>query len=201
MSRELQLLHISPGPWFNLFDCSTAHVTPDLNLFPFHYPYEPKNHLAFTASSCHLQVGLTNMQAISDLLPPRLQQLRRSKHPKHSPLTTSDLEATDNSEANGDPNDNEFSDTSILLPASQPSSFIPLKATQYLTQSHHDIRVAVKTLLLSTLIYASIGIWLIWSMHGMHRDGAVTDIDGICMERVARYCKFGFGLLPCFMCS
>lgn len=82
--------------------------------------------------------------------------------------------------------DSESHDSDTLLPSDPSAPSLPLK-TSALDRSSRDIRVAVKTLVLCSIIYLGAGLWLGLSV----RNAAfVPDADDFCMHHVSRYCKF-----------
>lgn len=81
--------------------------------------------------------------------------------------------------------DSESLDSDTLLP-SDPSTASPSLKASALDRSSRDIRVAAKTLLLSTAVYLVVGLWL---AYGVRNAAVVTDVDGFCMHHVSRYCK------------
>jgi hypothetical protein len=79
--------------------------------------------------------------------------------------------------------DSESDDSETLLPPS--SSPLPRK-TSALDRSSRDLRVAVKTLVLCTIVYLGAGLWIAYSFQNAT---LVADADGFCMHHVSRYCK------------
>ena len=81
--------------------------------------------------------------------------------------------------------DSESLDSDTLLPSDPSTASLSLKA-RALDRSSRDIRVAVKTLLLSTAVYLGVGLWL---AYGVRNSAVVADVDDFCMHHVSRYCK------------
>jgi hypothetical protein len=80
--------------------------------------------------------------------------------------------------------DSESLDGETLLTSSQADPE-PLE-TKTLDRSSRDIRIAAKTLVLSTIVYLGVGLWL---TIGIQNATIVSDTDAFCMYRVQRYCK------------
>jgi hypothetical protein len=81
--------------------------------------------------------------------------------------------------------DSESPDSDTLLPSDPSTASISLKASA-LDRSGRDIRVAVKTLLLSTAVYLGVGLCL---AYGARNAAVFTNVDDFCMRHVSRYCK------------
>lgn len=91
------------------------------------------------------------------------------KAPKHSRLPQSDTENLDNE---------------TLLPSSLSTSLSPLKAIPL--HSRAEYRVALKSFILCTVVYLSVGVWIAFSVR---RAVFVTDADEFCIGHVSQYCK------------
>jgi hypothetical protein len=91
----------------------------------------------------------------------------RPKH-KHAPLPQRDSECLD---------------TETLLSSSPSEASLP-DNTRALSRSSRDIRIAVRTLALCTVIYLGAGLWLISSLR---YDIFVADVDDTCLHHVSRY--------------
>jgi hypothetical protein len=70
----------------------------------------------------------------------------------------------------------------------------PLKEDT-LDRSSRDIRIAAKTLVLSTIVYLGVGLWLTL---GIQNATIVSDTDAFCMHRVQRYCKLSWSSADMF---
>jgi hypothetical protein len=90
--------------------------------------------------------------------------------------------------------DSESVDNETLLPSDPLTASLPLK-TIALDRSSRDIRIAVKTLLLSTIVYLGVGLWL---AYGIRNAAVVTDADDFCIHHVSRYCKLFERCVPHF---
>jgi hypothetical protein len=93
----------------------------------------------------------------------------RDKH-KHTRLPQSDSEGLD-------------SDT-LLCPSPSRAS-LPLKASAP-DPSIRDIKIAVRTLVLCTIVYVGAGLWFASSFR---HAAFVSDADDFCLQHVSRYCK------------
>ena len=81
--------------------------------------------------------------------------------------------------------DSDSLDSEALLSSSPSATSLPLKAS-FVDQSGRDLKVAVKTLILSSVVYLGVGLWLLLSI----RNAAILrSVDDICMDHVSRYCK------------
>jgi hypothetical protein len=80
--------------------------------------------------------------------------------------------------------DSESLDSDTLLPSEQSGP--KLLETRTPERSSHDIRIAVKTLVLSTVVYFGAGLWLVLSIQNAT---IVSNTDEFCMHHVSRYCK------------
>jgi hypothetical protein len=94
--------------------------------------------------------------------------LFRSKH-KHSRLPQ---------------RDSENLDSETFLPPAQTDSE-PLNE-KILDRSSRDIRIAAKTLVLSTIVYLGVGLWLTL---GIRNATIVSDTDAFCLHHIQHYCK------------
>lgn len=81
--------------------------------------------------------------------------------------------------------DSESLDSDTLL-NSLPSDEKLLLKTQTLERSSRDIKVAVRTLILSSIVYVGVGLWLVYSIHDAT---IVSDADDFCLHHVSRYCE------------
>jgi hypothetical protein len=80
--------------------------------------------------------------------------------------------------------DSESLDSDNLLPSDPSNTSLPLK-TSALDRSARDLRVAVKTLVICSIVYLGVGLWLGLSV----RDATVvSDADDFCMHHVSRFC-------------
>jgi hypothetical protein len=78
--------------------------------------------------------------------------------------------------------DSESNDSETLLSSDSSSP----QSTKAIDRSSRDIRVAVKAILLCTLVYIGAGAWIAYSVQNAT---FVADADDFCMHRVSRYCK------------
>ena len=81
----------------------------------------------------------------------------------------------------------ESLDSDTLLPSQPSTESLPLKA-KVLEQSSRDAKIAVRTLILSSIVYLGVGLWLASSVR---RTTVVADADDFCLHHVSRYCKSG----------
>jgi hypothetical protein len=95
---------------------------------------------------------------------------RTRNNPKHSRLPQQDSESLDSNR---------------LLPSSPPTASCLLKDT-VLDRSRRDVSIAVKTLIISTVVYLGAGLWLVSSFRNAT---FVADVDDVCLHHVSRYCK------------
>jgi hypothetical protein len=95
---------------------------------------------------------------------------RTRTQPKHSRVPQQEQESLD-------------SDT--LLPSSSSVESCQPKASA-LDRSSHDVKIAVKTLVLSTIVYLGVGLWLASSIRNAT---VVADVDDLCLHHVSHYCK------------
>ncbi|KAH3908423.1 hypothetical protein HBH56_174820 [Parastagonospora nodorum] len=79
--------------------------------------------------------------------------------------------------------DSESLDSDTLLPSDPLTASLSLTANA-VDRSSRDIRVAVKTLLLSTAVYLGVGLWL---AYGARNAAFVTNVDDFCMRHISRY--------------
>ncbi|KAH6358700.1 hypothetical protein HBI37_002120 [Parastagonospora nodorum] len=79
--------------------------------------------------------------------------------------------------------DSESLDSDTLLPSDPLTASLSLTANA-VDRSSRDIRVAVKTLLLSTVVYLGVGLWL---AYGARNAAFVTNVDDFCMRHISRY--------------
>jgi hypothetical protein len=77
------------------------------------------------------------------------------------------------------------SDSDTLLPASSSSTSLGLKPTIYGHPSR-DVRLAVRTLILCTIVYVGGAIWIAWSVN---KSNFVSNPDDFCIHHVSKYCK------------
>jgi hypothetical protein len=91
----------------------------------------------------------------------------RPKH-KHAPLPQADSESLD---------------SETLLPSS-PSTATLLHRTKDADPSNHDVKIAVRTLILCTVVYLGAGLWLASSYR---HATVVADADAFCMNHISRY--------------
>jgi hypothetical protein len=75
-------------------------------------------------------------------------------------------------------------DSEALL-SSPSTTSLPLKAV-VVDRSSRDLKVAVKTLILSSVIYLGAGLWLLLSIRNAT---VLRSVDDICMDHVSHYCK------------
>jgi hypothetical protein len=83
--------------------------------------------------------------------------------------------------------DSESLDSDTLLQSQPSTESLPTKA-RVLDQSSRDIKIAVRTLILSSIIYLGVGLWLTSSIRNTT---VVADADDFCLHHVSRYCKRG----------
>jgi hypothetical protein len=88
--------------------------------------------------------------------------------------------------------DSDNLDSDTLLPSEQ--SVPKLLETRALERSSRDIRIAVKTLVLSTVVYFGAGLWLVL---GIQNATIVSNADDFCMHHVSRYCKLSRSCAEC----
>ncbi|KAF2033484.1 hypothetical protein EK21DRAFT_58412 [Setomelanomma holmii] len=81
--------------------------------------------------------------------------------------------------------ESESLDSETLLPSAPSTSSLPLKSNA-IDQSNREIRTAVKTLAVCTIVYFSAGLWLAFSLR---HAAFVADPDDFCMHHVSRYCE------------
>jgi hypothetical protein len=78
----------------------------------------------------------------------------------------------------------ESPDSDSLLPCSPLVESCRLKSSA-IDRSSHDVRIAVKTLVLSTIVYLGAGLWLASSIRNAT---IVADVDDLCLRHVSQYC-------------
>lgn len=83
--------------------------------------------------------------------------------------------------------DSESLDSDTLLPSQPSTESLPFKA-RVLEQSSRDIKIAVRTLILSSIVYLGVGLWLASSVRNTT---VVADADDFCLHHVSRYCESG----------
>lgn len=79
----------------------------------------------------------------------------------------------------------ESLDSDILLPSSSSSTSLTIKPIAF-DRSSRDLQVAVRTLLLCTIVYVGATLWIAWSVH---QTEFVADPDEFCLHHVSLYCK------------
>ncbi|KAF1938481.1 hypothetical protein EJ02DRAFT_425704 [Clathrospora elynae] len=79
--------------------------------------------------------------------------------------------------------DSESHDDDTLLPSSSSSTSLTLKPA-VLERSSRDVRVAVKTLVLCTIVYVGAAMWIAFSVQ---RTTFVADPDDFCLHHVSHY--------------
>ena len=82
--------------------------------------------------------------------------------------------------------DPESFDSETLLPSSSSSTSLTIKPAA-LDRSSRDLKVAVQTLVLCTLVYLSAALWIAWSVQ---RTTFVSNADKFCLHHVSLYCRF-----------
>lgn len=81
--------------------------------------------------------------------------------------------------------DDESLDSETLLPSSPSVASLPSKIG-VVDRSDRDLRVAVKTLLVCTIVYVTAGLCILYSMQNA---AFIADADDFCMHHVSRDCK------------
>jgi hypothetical protein len=76
------------------------------------------------------------------------------------------------------------SDSDTLLPASASSTSQGLKPNAY-RHTSRDVRIAVRTLILCTIVYVGGAIWIALSVN---QTNSVADLDDVCIHHVSKYC-------------
>lgn len=90
------------------------------------------------------------------------------KTSRHARLTQSDAESIDNE---------------TLLPSAPATLLTPRTSTP---GRHKEYQVALKTLVICSVVYLSTGFWI---AHSVRKAEFVTDADGFCIRHISQYCK------------
>jgi hypothetical protein len=85
------------------------------------------------------------------------------------------------------PQHDSESDSDTLLPAPSSSTSLGFKAAVP-GHSSRDARVAVKTLILCTIVYVGGAIWIAWTVN---KSNFISDPDDFCIHHVSKYCTLG----------
>ncbi len=80
--------------------------------------------------------------------------------------------------------DDEGSDNDTLLPNSSD-----LPKIKHFTRTKSEYQVALRTLIICSIVYLSAGLWIV---HSVRSAEFVIDADDFCIHHVSRYCTCPF---------
>lgn len=82
--------------------------------------------------------------------------------------------------------DSENQDSEALLPGSSSSASLPLKPGPP-DRSSRDVRIAVRTLVLCTIVYVGATLWI---TSKVNKATLIANPDDFCIHHVSQYCKY-----------
>ena len=82
--------------------------------------------------------------------------------------------------------ESESHDSDTLLPASSSSTSLTLKPILS-SHSSRDVQVAMRTLILCTIVYVGAATWIAFSTNKIT---LLANADDFCIHHISRYCKW-----------